>query len=145
MNIDIMKKDVDSFIQEIFYGFSTINKDNLGYSKFPLIIPITGVDPKDDNMNMLVLMAELFSNIRKYISGNSDENMIKNIYTSVMGLRSIGAIVNNNDSISSLKMEKKRADDRSLDLEKKNDILSEELLNCRSILDSKKMNVEAIK
>lgn len=144
MSVDEMKKEVDEFIKELFRGFSTFIMATVDEKKLAVLEKVYKGSSKDTKEVYDEIPLKLTDSIQEYITGKKDEKLITDIYKYVIMLRSLGIIVNNSDAFASLKMEKSRAEDKSKKLGKENELLAEQLAECRTILDSKKGSFQAV-
>ena len=136
-----MKCDLDRFNRELFYGFSTFvithpdSERAIAYSQ-------AFNEMKKNNRNILEEMLILFEKYRK--NELNDDQIIK-LYNTIVRFRTFGIIIHEQTAVSTLKMEKLYAEEKSQRLVKENELLAEELSRCRSSLDSKKAAMDAIK
>lgn len=147
MNLDDMKKELNVFIKDLFHGFSTSGLATADTDKLERLHLISeGWKEKQKTPGQSMSFNELlWQYVNKYVHDQLTENQIKHFFTLVLASRSVGLIMNDSNSASSLKMENLRLEDRVHDLEKENELLAEQLAQCRSILDSQKVKFDAVK
>lgn len=129
MNLEDMKKDIDVFDRELFYGFSKFVLANLGEDKaglFGKIILEVNKELKksDPKANLLTVLLDALTDYRE---NKLDENTIRILYNTIITYRSQGVIIHDNSAITSLKMEKLVLENENRKLVGENELLSGEL------------------
>ena len=129
MNLEEMKKDIDAFDRELFYGFSKFVLANVGEDKAGLFGKIISdinkeLKKSDPKANLLTVILDTLT---MYRENKLDETVIRNLYSTIVAFRSQGVIIHDNTAISSLKMEKLTLENENRQLASAYEIQSGEL------------------
>lgn len=133
MNLEEIKKDLDAFIREFFYGFSTyvtVDPQHPKMNFYGELLKGLGVELGKIGFpdNFLTTFLQM---VDDYRDNRLEEERIRLLHTLIIRCRSLGIIIHNNDAISSLKMEKYQ-------IESDNERLAEECRHLNEELDAYK-------
>jgi hypothetical protein len=128
MNLDAIKKDLDNFMRDLFYGFSTfvfakIDQGTMNYGK-AMLQPRAGLVKDKPNTSILDIFLGVLD---EYNDNKLDEESTRQLHKTIIRFRALGLIIHNNDAISSLRMEKMTVENEIRKLLSENEILSAEL------------------
>lgn len=133
MKIDEMQKGIDDFIKELFYGITTYYILTESSKRIEVTTNLLKMTAPEENKDRLVW---LFDNLHDYLDQDKNEpELTRKIYKTIMNLRAFGVFINNPDAITSLKIEKINAENRNQVLQFEKNMLAQEVLDLRKILD----------
>lgn len=145
IDISIKRKGVDDFIHELFNGHTTFVIANT--NKQTVVTYGQVLDRAHENLKSMAkeIPSQIFGQIINYFNGHDTDELVNKLYEHILIMRSIGMIVNNNDAITSFKIEKMAKDEETRKLKLENKLLAEELSETRTaMLNSKSKGLDAI-
>ena len=147
MQIEEIKKDLDAFVKELFYGYSTLVTVNPNDPKMEYFAPLLhalGEEVKENGKGDNFFSA-LYEWVKDYRDNKLEEEEIRSLYDIIIRCRGFGIIIHNNDAISSLKMEKMTVENEIRQVLSEYEIQSAELKRYKEFVALQGKTLEAIK